>query len=78
MKIEILGSGCTKCNELASVSMEVAKELNIDYKLEKITDIKKITEFGVILTPALVVNGEVKVVGKIPSKEDLKKIFQEI
>ena len=72
-KLQILGTGCPKCKKLTEVVEAAAKILNIPYELEKVTDIRKIVEFGVMMTPALVVDGEVKVVGKIPNVEELKK-----
>jgi small redox-active disulfide protein 2 len=71
MKIQILGTGCPKCRKLAEVAEKAAVELGLDYELEKVTDLNEITSFGVMMTPALVIDGEVKVAGKIPSGEDL-------
>jgi len=72
-KIQILGTGCAKCQKLEEISKKAAEELGIEYELEKVKDINKIMEFGVMMTPALVVDGKVKVVGKVPSIEDIKK-----
>ena len=74
-EIKILGTGCPKCQKLAEVAESVAREMNIDYKLEKVTDINKIMDFGVMITPALVVDGEVKIAGKIPKTDDIKKML---
>jgi small redox-active disulfide protein 2 len=74
-EIKILGTGCPKCRKLAEVAESVAREMNIDYKLEKVTDINKIMDFGVMITPALVVDGEVKIAGKIPKTDDIKKML---
>ena len=73
MKIEILGTGCPKCKKLTELTKEVINELGISAEVVKITDINKIIDYGVMVTPTLVINGEVKVAGKIPSKEDIKK-----
>jgi len=73
MKIEILGTGCTKCKKLTELTKEVINELGISAEVVKITDINKIIDYGVMVTPTLVINGEVKVAGKIPAKEDIKK-----
>lgn len=73
MKIKILGGGCPKCIKLAKLAEEAAAELNIDCELEKVTDINKIISYGVMLTPALVVDGEVKISGSVPSKEDITR-----
>jgi small redox-active disulfide protein 2 len=72
-KIQILGTGCKKCNDLAETAKKAADSMGIEYELEKVTDIQKIMEFGVIVTPALVIDGEVKVTGKVPSVDEIKK-----
>ena len=77
MKLQILGTGCPKCKKLAEVTEQAAKDLGIDYTLEKITDITAIMSFGVMMTPALAVDGKVKASGKIPSSEELRKILAE-
>jgi small redox-active disulfide protein 2 len=74
--IQILGTGCARCNRLAEVTEQAANELGLDYRLEKITDMVRFAEFGVMLTPAMAVDGQVKVAGKVPSKEQLKKLLQ--
>jgi small redox-active disulfide protein 2 len=74
-KIQILGSGCSKCKALALSAETAAKEMGIEYQIEKVTDIKEIMKFGVMMTPALVVDGQVKVVGKILSPEQIKAML---
>ena len=74
-KIQILGTGCPKCKALAQNAETAAKELGLEYTLEKVTDIKEIMKFGVMSTPALVVDGQVKVVGKILSPEQIKAML---
>lgn len=74
-KIEILGTGCKKCNDLAETAKKTADSMGIEYELEKVTDIQKIMEYGIMMTPALVVDGEVKVSGKVPSVDDIKKFL---
>jgi small redox-active disulfide protein 2 len=74
--IQILGPGCPKCKQLAANAEAAAKALGVDYYLEKITEINKITAFGVMMTPALVVDGQVKVVGKVPSPEAIKAMLK--
>ncbi len=74
-EIKVLGSGCPKCKKLEESTRAIAEEMNIEYNLEKITDLNKMMDFGVMMTPALIVDGEVKAVGKIPEKEDLKKML---
>lgn len=73
MKIEILGPGCPKCKKLTELAEEVINELGISAEITKVTEINKIINYGVMLTPALVVDGEVKVAGRIPGKEEIKK-----
>ena len=74
-KIQILGTGCPKCKALAENAETAAKDLGVEYEIEKITDINEIMKFGVMMTPALAVDGEVKVVGKVPTTEKVKKIL---
>jgi len=75
MKLQILGTGCAKCNALTQATEQAAKALGLPYELEKVTDLKKIMSFGVMMTPALVVDGKVKVSGKVPSVDDIKKLL---
>jgi small redox-active disulfide protein 2 len=74
-KIQILGTGCAKCQKLAAVAEAAAKALGEPYELEKVTALDRIAGFGVMFTPALVVDGQVKVAGKVPSVEDVKKLL---
>lgn len=74
-KLQILGTGCPKCKKLAEATEEAAKNLGIEYELEKVTDITAIMSFGVMMTPALAVDGKVEVSGKIPSSDELRKIL---
>ena len=71
-KIQILGTGCPKCKKLAENSEAAAKELGIEFEIEKVTGINEIMKFGVMVTPALAVDGEVKVVGKVLSPGEIK------
>ncbi len=75
-KIQILGTGCPKCRKLAENTETAAKELGIEYELEKVTKINDIMKFGVMMTPALAVDGKVKVVGKVASVEELKEMLK--
>jgi small redox-active disulfide protein 2 len=75
MKIQILGSGCAKCRALAAVAEQAAHEMGLAYELEKVTDVKRFADFGVMFTPALVIDGTVKVSGKVPSLDDTKKLL---
>ncbi len=72
MEIKVLGPGCPKCRQTEEVVKEALAEAAIAADVEKITDIAKIAGYGVFATPAVVVDGEVKSVGKVPSKEDVK------
>jgi len=76
MKIEVLGSGCPKCRKLAAHAEAAARELGFDYELEKVTDINEIMAFGVMVTPALAVDGQVKVAGRVPSAQEIKEMLR--
>ena len=71
-KLQILGTGCPKCRKLAENVEAAARELGIEYEIEKVTDVNEIMKFGVMMTPALAVDGQVKVVGKLPDVEAVK------
>ena len=75
MKIQILGSGCARCRALTAVAQQAAQDLGLPYELEKVTDIKRYPEFGVMFTPALVVDGVVKSSGKVPSLDEIKQLL---
>jgi len=74
-KLQILGTGCPKCKMLAELTENTANNLGIEYKIEKVTDINEIMKFGVMMTPALAVDGQVKVVGKMPSPDEIRKML---
>ena len=74
-KLQILGTGCTKCTNLTKAVAAAADELGIPYELEKVTDFLKFADFGVMITPALVVDGEVLVIGKIPKHDELLELL---
>ena len=74
-KLQILGTGCPKCKKLAENTEAAAKKLGIEYEIEKVTDINEIMKFGVMMTPALAVDGEVKVVGKVPDPDAIKAML---
>ena len=73
--IQILGTGCAKCDQLAAAAKEAAAASGTEYQIEKVTDFLRFADFGVMITPALVVDGEVKVAGKVPSVEELRKLL---
>ena len=76
MKIQILGTGCAKCQKLAETAKQAADEMKLTYELEKVTKLDEIMKFGVMVTPALAVDGTVKIAGKVPSVEDVKKLLK--
>jgi small redox-active disulfide protein 2 len=73
MKIEVLGMGCPKCKMLYDNAKKAVEEKGIQAEVEKIEDIDKITEYGVMMTPVLLIDGEVKSSGKVSSVEEIKK-----
>ena len=75
-KLQILGTGCPKCKKLAENAEAAAKALDLEYTIEKVTDINQIMAFGVMMTPALAVDGVVKVVGKVPDAESIKALLK--
>lgn len=77
MKIEVLGMGCAKCNKLEQEVREALRELGIEAEVEKVSDLGKISSYGVLMTPGLVINGAVCSSGKIPSTAELKKLIAE-
>jgi small redox-active disulfide protein 2 len=76
MRIEILGSCCQKCTTLLEVTKEAVAEAGVDAEVVKVQDFKEIMKYGVMTTPALVINGVVKVVGKVPGKEEIKSMLK--
>ena len=71
--VQVLGTGCPKCAKLAEQAQAAVDESGVEAKVEKITDIMQITSFGVMATPAVAIDGEVKSVGKVPSTEEIKR-----
>ncbi len=74
-QIQVLGTGCAKCEKLKKNADQAVQELGIEAVVEKVEDIMRITEFGVMLTPAIAVNGEVKAVGKVSSPDEIKQML---
>ena len=74
-KLQVLGTGCPKCKKLAEAAEEAARAAGLEYELTKVTDIAEIVKFGVMTTPALVVDGTVKVYGRVPSVDEIRKMF---
>ncbi|GAB6180814.1 thioredoxin family protein [Desulfotomaculum defluvii] len=77
MEIKVLGTGCKKCKEVDKLVREVLSEINVTANVEKVEDIAQIVQYGVMLTPGLVINGKVKVSGRVPNKADIKKLIEE-
>ncbi|UCE83941.1 MAG: TM0996/MTH895 family glutaredoxin-like protein [Deltaproteobacteria bacterium] len=75
MDIKVLGPGCPKCHTLEKNAREAVQELGLDAEVSKVTDINEIAGYGVFITPGLVVDGEVKLAGKVASKSEIKKIL---
>jgi small redox-active disulfide protein 2 len=74
-KVQILGTGCPKCKKLAENAQAAIREAGLDCEIVKVTDINEIMKFGVMLTPALAIDGQVKVVGQVPGPEEIKKML---
>lgn len=77
MEIKVLGPGCHKCHSLEKAVQEVLNETGISAEVKKITDLKEIAGHGILLTPGLIVNGKIKAVGKVLSKNEIKKFLQQ-
>lgn len=75
MLIQVLGTGCTKCKTLYEAAKKAVQETCIDAEVEKVEDIQQIMAFELIMTPGLVINGEVKAAGRLPSVEEIKKLI---
>ena len=75
MKIQVLGTGCVKCSDLVTRTEAALKRLNLDTPVEKVSDIREIMAFGVMSTPALVVDGKVCFSGRVPNVDELAKII---
>jgi len=77
MQVLVIGPGCTKCRTLAQYTEQAVKELGVQAEINKVTDLKQIMALGVMLTPALAVNGTIKVTGKVPSVAEIKALLQQ-
>lgn len=75
MKIQILGTGCPKCRKLAENARAAVTGMGVECEIVKVTDINEIMKFGVMLTPALAIDGQVKVVGKVPTPDEIRKML---
>jgi small redox-active disulfide protein 2 len=74
-KLIVLGPGCPRCEQLATTAKQAADQLGLEYELEKISDIKQFPSYGLMMTPGLVVDGQLKVQGKVPSLDQIKAIL---
>jgi small redox-active disulfide protein 2 len=74
-RIEILGTGCPKCQKLTAAAEEAARRVGVDYELVKVTEIRDIVDRGVMMTPGLVIDGEVKAIGRIPKPAELEAML---
>ena len=77
MKIEILGTGCSKCNKTKEVVEKVLKSTGVKAEVVKVEDIETILKYGVMITPAVVIDGDVKIVGKVPDEKEIRKWITE-
>ncbi len=78
MKIQVLGTGCPKCVQLEQQAARAIRALGLDCEIEKVTDMDEILSFGVMMTPSLVIDGEVKSSGKVLSADQIQKMLQEV
>jgi len=76
-KLQILGTGCAKCMKLAANAEEAAKKVGVDYEIEKVTDINEIMKYGVMMTPALVVDGTVRSTGRVLTPAEIEVLIRE-
>ena len=74
-KIRILGTGCPKCKKMFENVEAAAKELQLEYEITKVTDIKEIMKYGIMITPALVIDNQIKIAGKVPSVDEIKDML---
>ncbi len=74
-KVQVLGTGCPKCKKLFEAAQDAVKELGIEAEVSKVDDINEILGFGVMMTPALVIDGEVKVTGRVPPPKEIKEML---
>ena len=75
MQLLVIGPGCARCKTLAQLTEQAVKELGVAAEINKVTDLKQIMALGVMMTPALAVNGTVKLAGRVPSLDEIKKLL---
>ena len=76
MEITIVGTGCAKCKKLEEIAREAVSDMKVDADIKKMSDINEITKTGILMTPGLIIDGKVKLTGKVPSKEEVTKIIK--
>jgi small redox-active disulfide protein 2 len=76
MKIEILGTGCPKCKKTEKIVQEIVEETGVNAEIIKVEDMQKIIDRGVMMTPAVVIDNDVKIVGHVPSKDEIRKLLK--
>lgn len=76
MEIKVLGTGCPKCKTLEKNALEAVSEMGVNADVSKVTEINKIMEYNIMMTPGLVINGKVKAFGRVPGKDEIKKLIQ--
>lgn len=76
MEITIVGTGCANCNKLEKITREVINDMNVEANIKKMTDIAEIAQTGILMTPGLIIDGKVKLTGKVPSKAEITKIIK--
>ena len=77
MEIKILGTGCPKCKTLEKNALEAVSEMGVNADISKVTEINKIMEYNIMMTPGLVINDKVKAFGRVPGKDEIKKLIQD-
>ncbi len=75
MDIKILGTGCPKCGSLEKITRKAVEKAGIEAQIEKVEDIMEIMEYGIMRTPGLVINGEVKIAGRLPSEKEITELL---
>jgi len=75
MRIQVLGTGCAKCKELATRTENAARLLGLEVAVEKVTDVREIMKFGILMTPALAIDGTVKIAGRVPTEAEIQTVL---
>ena len=75
MQLKVLGPGCARCEQLAEITKQAAAELGVEYELEKITDLSEFLDYGLMMTPGLVVDGQLEIQGRVPTVQQVKEVL---